>query len=125
MEMRVVAVEERAASIKREACKAKVWMSEVEQEFQREKNYTTIVMDDARSLAKKLKKAGNWLALMCKWMTNAHQQEAQVTEDAQMKITNLKESFYAKVTDLKSASHAQVHWLWDELRFARDKNMWL
>lgn len=88
----MAATDRKAASIEMLACEAKGRALEVELKFQQAKRHADVAMDDAKSLAKKLKQVKEWLASMCKQMTEACQQEVQVTEEAQVEIANLKVS---------------------------------
>lgn len=79
-EMKMVVAEGRAASSQREACEIEVWVLEIEQKFRWQKKCIDAIVDEAESLSKRFKEAGEWLALMRKWMIDTCKQEVQVIE---------------------------------------------
>lgn len=55
-------------------------------------------------------------------MTDAHQGEVQAIMKTKAKVASLKKIFQAKIKNLKVDACNQIHFLWDELNLARDKN---
>lgn len=55
------------------------------------------MIDNAKSLAKKLKQMSEWLASMHKQITNARWWKVQVIEEVKVEIINMKESLHAKL----------------------------
>lgn len=89
------------------------------------KMHHNVAIEEIIHSDKKLKEAMEWLASMHKQMTEAHQQEARVTEKARAKIANIKESFCNKLANMREDSHVKIHWSWDELASAIEENRWL
>lgn len=99
--MKVKEAKRKVASTEMEACKVEACASKAKREFQQQKEHADIAMDDAKCLIRKLDKARKGLASMRKRMTDAHQQEIQITEKVKVEIASLKESLKVETKDMR------------------------